>query len=87
MSCSVMSPYAKHVLCFCSFSGGLIGVNTCALEAIANPAWGAVAFEASSCVGAGSVSVAVMGSDLTLVYIWQKKKKLVIKTTDIFLMV
>lgn len=48
---------------------GLISVNTCTLEAITDPSWRTVAFEASSRVGAGSVSVAVMGSNLTLVYI------------------
>lgn len=42
---------------------------TCAFKAIANPPWGTVAFEAASRVGAGSMSVAVMGSNLTLIYI------------------
>lgn len=54
---------------FYTLSVGLISVNTCTLEAVTDPSWSALAFEASSCVGAGSVSVAVMGSDLTLVYI------------------
>lgn len=48
---------------------GLISVNTCTLEAITDPSRSAVAFEASSCVGAGSVPVAIMGANLTLVYI------------------
>lgn len=48
---------------------GLTGGITCTLEAVADPPWSTVAFEASSCVGAGRVSVAVVGSDFTLVYI------------------
>lgn len=63
-------PCPEHVLFYTLVVGlGLISVNTCTLEAITDPSWSTVTFEASSCVGAGSVSVAVMGSNLTLVYI------------------
>ena len=41
--------------------------STCAFEAVANPSWSTVAFEAPGCVGAGRMSVTVMGSDLTLI--------------------
>lgn len=54
---------------FYTRSVGQTGGNTCTLEAITDPSWSTVAFEASSCVGAGSMSVAVMGSNFTLVYI------------------
>lgn len=40
---------------------------TCAFEAVANPPGSTVAFEAASCVGAGGMSVTVMGSNLTLI--------------------
>lgn len=40
---------------------------TRALEAITNPPWGTVTFKAAGCVGAGGMSVAVVGSYLTLV--------------------
>lgn len=45
----------------------LSGSLTCAFEAIANPPWSTVAFEAACCVGAGSMSVTVMGSNLALI--------------------
>lgn len=40
---------------------------TIAFEAISNPPRGAVAFKAAGCVGAGGVSVTVVGSNLTLI--------------------
>lgn len=49
---------------------------TCAFEAIANPTWSAVAFEAAGRVGAGGVSVTVMSSDLTLIDIWPRGKQI-----------
>lgn len=54
---------------FYTLSFGLTAGNTCTLEAVSDPSWSTVAFEASSCVGAGSMSVAVMGSNFTLVHI------------------
>lgn len=41
--------------------------RTRALEAVTDPSWSTVALEATGCVGAGGVSVTVMGADLTLV--------------------
>lgn len=54
---------------FYSLLLGLTGGNTCTLEAITDPSWSTVAFEASSCVGAGSMPVAVMSSNFTFIYI------------------
>jgi len=48
---------------------------TCAFEAVANPPWSTVAFEAARCVGAGCMSVAIVGTNLTLVDIWQEGNK------------
>lgn len=49
--------------------------HTCTFDAITNPSWSTVAFEAASCVGAGSLFVTVMGSDLTLIDIWGETKE------------
>lgn len=46
---------------------------TRALEAVPNPAWGAVALKVAGGVGAGGVPVAVVRSDLTLVDVYRSK--------------
>lgn len=51
-------------------------IQVCAFEAVANPPWSAAAFEAAGGVGAGSMSVTVMGSDLTLIDICAARRSL-----------
>lgn len=50
-------------------------VNTCAFKAVADPSWSTVAFEAPGRVGAGGVSVTVVGSNLTLIDICQRGER------------
>lgn len=44
-------------------------IQICALESVADPSRGTAALEAAGRVGAGGLTVAVMGSDLTFIYI------------------
>lgn len=48
---------------------------TCTFETTANPPRSTTTLETAGCVGAGCMSIAIMGSDFTLIDIWQRENK------------